>query len=362
MSASEPGRRRTDIVRQLIATGPNANAPARFGPLSRFLRRTIGRTVTFERHHHSEIELALLDVLEQHTTALEQHITALEERVAGAARHLDDVDTRAAVATSIADDVAETVDALGRELRPDREKARFVYDELTSTPYVADPTLLYTTDADGRTTLGYHDGPGASALYVGFEDIFRGPSSLVADRQLVYVELLRNQDPVLELGSGRGEMLGLLKDAGIRAWGVDLDLALVEQARALGVTLECGDALEQLGKEADASLGAVFSAQFVEHIGAELLIELFALARTKLAPDGLFIAEAVNPHSPRALKSFWVDPTHHHPLFPETLLALCRLTGFENAEVMFPLGSGDLDTDRRTCGEYAVIARHRGQT
>jgi SAM-dependent methyltransferase len=184
----------------------------------------------------------------------------------------------------------------------------------------------------------------------------------VADRQLVYVELLRNQAPVLDLGSGRGEMLGLLKDAGICAWGVDLDLAMVEPARALGVTVECGDALEQLGKEADASLGAVFSAQFVEHIGAERLIELLALARTKLAPDGLFIAETVNLHSPRALKSFGVDPTHHRPLFPETLLALCRLTGFENAEVMFPLGSGDLDTDRRTCGEYAVIARHRGQT
>jgi hypothetical protein len=132
MSASEPGRRRTDIVRQLIANGPNVNAPARFGPLSRFPRRTIGRAVMFERHHHSEIELALLDVLEQ-------HITALEERVAEAARHLDDVDTRAAVATSIADDVVETVE----DIRPDREKARFVYDELTSTPYVAgsDPAL-----------------------------------------------------------------------------------------------------------------------------------------------------------------------------------------------------------------------------
>ena len=83
------------------------------------------------------------------------------------------------------------------------------------------------------------------------------------------------------------------------------------------------------------------------------------IARTKLVPGGVFIAETVNPHSPRALKAFWVDPTHQHPLFPETMLALCQLTGFEEAEIMFPLGSDDLETDLRTCGEYAVIAGAR---
>ena len=117
--------------------------------------------------------------------------------------------------------------------------------------------------------------------------------------------------------------------------------------------------MEFLVKQEDASLGAIFSAQFIEHLPAGLLPELLEIARTKLLPDGVFIAETVNPHSPRALKAFWIDPTHQHPLFPETMLALCRLTGFEEGEIVFPLGSGDLETDLRLCGEYAVVAGAR---
>jgi hypothetical protein len=38
------------------------------------------------------------------------------------------------------------------------------------------------------------------------------------------------------------------------------------------------------------------------------------------------------------------------------MLALCRLTGFEAAQITFPLGTDDLVADLRTCGEYAVTA------
>ena len=130
----------------------------------------------------------------------------------------------------------------------------------------------------------------------------------------------------------------------------------MERARATGAEVHHGDALDFLMKQEDASLGAIFSAQFIEHLPTALLPELLEIARSKLKPDGVFIAETVNPHSPRALKVFWLDPTHQHPLFPETMLALCRLTGFEDADIMFPLGSDDLATDMRICGEYAVVA------
>ena len=109
-------------------------------------------------------------------------------------------------------------------------------------------------------------------------------------------------------------------------------------------------------KAEDASFGAIFSSQLVEHLPASRLAELLEIARAKLVPGGVFIAETVNPHSPGTLKAFWVDPTHQHPLFPESMLALCRLTGFEAAKIMFPLGSGDAAADLRTCAEYAVIA------
>jgi SAM-dependent methyltransferase len=402
-----------DRVRHLIANGPDVNLGGRFGSMTRVARRIVGRAVLYERHYHHQIDLALLDVIEdlardvdgrhrqerEALVALEARMTSLDRRIAEVAGRLvdvtgrlDDVDSRSAVSASIADNATESAErlsddlaevrpaltslqdrlsALGREARTlaaavdaarlDGDKARFLFDDLTSTPYMADAHLFHGTDERGRRTLGFRDGPGPAALYLGFEDIFRGPPALVTERQRAYVELLGAHAPVLDLGCGRGEMLSLLGDAGVPARGIDLDLAMVEQARERGAIVDHGDALVHLSKEADQSLGAVFSSQFIEHVPNDRLPELLELALAKLVPGGVFVAETVNPHSPRALKAFWVDPTHQHPLFPETMLALCRLTGFDAAEVVFPTGSDDLDVDLRTCGEYAVVATRRSQ-
>jgi hypothetical protein len=66
--------------------------------------------------------------------------------------------------------------------------------------------------------------------------------------------------------------------------------------------------------------------------------------------------ETVNPHSVPALKTFWVDLTHRHPIFPEVALALCEITGFESAYVFHPNGTGEVEVDRHETGEYAVVA------
>ncbi len=70
--------------------------------------------------------------------------------------------------------------------------------------------------------------------------------------------------------------------------------------------------------------------------------------------------ETVNPHAPQALKHFWIDPTHQHPLFPEVVVGLCRLTGFAEAYIWYPHGSGDPDRDRLDQLDYAVVARTAG--
>jgi hypothetical protein len=101
----------------------------------------------------------------------------------------------------------------------------------------------------------------------------------------------------------------------------------------------------------------MFAAQVVEHLDAEQLTELLALMQRKLAPGGLAIMETVNPHNPAALKAFWTDTTHHHPLFPEVLLAFCRLSGFDSGEVRFPVQTGNFDADVYSNRDYAVVAR-----
>jgi hypothetical protein len=67
----------------------------------------------------------------------------------------------------------------------------------------------------------------------------------------------------------------------------------------------------------------------------------------------------VNPHCASALKAFWTDPTHQHPLFPEVTLALARFAGFDSGYVHFPDGSGQFDHDIYACPDYAVVLRRR---
>ena len=193
--------------------------------------------------------------------------------------------------------------------------------------------------------------------YRGFEEIFRGSEQMIRDRQRVYLDLLAGHEPVLDAGCGRGEFLDLLKARGVPYRGVDLDEDMVARCREKGhENVEQGDLLELIERTPPHSLGAIFSAQVIEHLEFAQLRRFLELGLSRLRPGGLLIAETVNPHSAAALKAFWVDPTHKHPLFPETMLALCALAGYVSGDVFAPLGNGDWEEDRTQVGEYAVVA------
>jgi SAM-dependent methyltransferase len=93
-----------------------------------------------------------------------------------------------------------------------------------------------------------------------------------------------------------------------------------------------------------------------EHLEPSVLRRLFADARRALRPGGLLVVETVNPHSPAALKAFWLDLTHVRPLYPEALLLLAKETGYAAARIDFPFGAGDLEQDLRSCGQFTLVA------
>jgi SAM-dependent methyltransferase len=222
---------------------------------------------------------------------------------------------------------------------------------------------LFDAGTAGRV-IGYRSAPQSVSPqddYVAFEDVFRLAEKVVKERQRSYVGLLEGRRPVLDVGCGRGEFLELLREAGVPARGVDLDAGMVARARAKGLDVEQGDAVAYLEGSEDDSLGAVFAAQVVEHLPYERLLAFLRLVARKLDPQGILIAETVNPHSPSAFKNFWFDLTHQHPVFPEVLLTLCRSIGFASAYVFHPGWTGDIERDRERAGDYALIAeRARG--
>jgi SAM-dependent methyltransferase len=115
--------------------------------------------------------------------------------------------------------------------------------------------------------------------------------------------------PVLELAPGRGEFLSLLRDAGIAAAGVDVDEGMVEAARAAGLDVVAGDAIEYQHTAEPGSFTGVFCAHFVEHLHPDAVERLLAGVRRVLAPGGRFVAATPNPACYSVLShDFWRDP------------------------------------------------------
>ena len=296
---------------------------------------SVGRSLDDVRAELEELRATLAAVIEG-TAPREGRIAATEERIrvlsAQEAHQLERINERLARADDL-------VDAAQAE------------------PYMADDRLGEQQDPLLGKTLGFRTEAHASAGYRSFEDLFRGSEEMVRGRQKVYLEVIGDREPIFDAGCGRGEFLDLLSAAGKAFIAVDLDPTMVERCHEKGYKgVQLGDAVEVLQETEPGSLGAIFSAQVVEHMPFETLQRFLDLGLSRLEPGGLMIAETVNPHSARALKAFWVDPTHQHPLFPEVMLSLCETLGYASGDVLAPYGTGNWEQDRVREGEYAVIA------
>lgn len=193
--------------------------------------------------------------------------------------------------------------------------------------------------------------------YADFLAMFRGPYERVLDLMAPYGEVLSGQGPLLDIGCGRGELLDVAKGAGIEAYGVDLDAELIRQARERGHSAEAGDGIEVLARAADGSLGSVSAIHVIEHLDVDELTRLFTEALRALRPGGILLTETINPYELSAASTFWVDPTHRGPVFPQVAMALALSVGFSEAAIYAPDGTGDWTVDRLSSTRYTLLAR-----
>jgi O-antigen chain-terminating methyltransferase len=139
---------------------------------------------------------------------------------------------------------------------------------------------------------------------------------------------------VVDLGCGRGELLELLREAGIEARGVEGNASAVAECRAKGLDVAAGDLVDFLEREPPGRLGAVFAAQVAEHLEPARLQALLVAAHRALAADGLLVLETVNAACALAFFDVYVrDLTHVRPLHPETLRFLAAAAGFSDARI-----------------------------
>lgn len=177
-------------------------------------------------------------------------------------------------------------------------------------------------------------------LYLAIEDRFRGDPAEIRARQERYLPFLPDtvdeMHPLLDLGSGRGEWLGVLADNGVPAHGVDSNASCVDECRAAGLRAEVGDLVDVLTKSDDHSYGAISMFHVVEHLPFGVLADVIRECARVLVPGGLLIAETPNALNLRvAATNFWLDPTHVRPLHPELLRLLADRGGFARSQDLF---------------------------
>lgn len=223
---------------------------------------------------------------------------------------------------------AEQIVRLKRELTAQERRALALLDRLDN-------------EADSRPAapvIAEESVHALDALYADFEDQFRGERQEIKERLRVYLPFVKEAHitgDVLDLGCGRGEWLELMKDEGIEARGVDLNRIAVARSRALGFSVEEGDALAYLRGLPDGSVKTITSFHMVEHLQFEKLIKLVDECIRVLAPGGLLILETPNPENFMVgSHTFYTDPTHRNPIPSETLKFLVQSRGMSRSEIL----------------------------
>ena len=303
-----------------------------FGHLPR-----IYTTVELTKAHHER----QLEKLDKRLSWLEPLLTDLERRVTG---HLE-----------------QRITGLMREIMFQQRRLTRLSEAPGAATHASPVTIEHRLDA----------------LYVAFEDIFRGSREDIKARMRFYLDRLmlsgagQAGEPILDIGCGRGEWLEVLKESHLEAYGIDSNVMMVERARSAGLDAREAHLIAHLRDLPDASRSAVTAFHVVEHLDFGLLIDFLDEALRVLMPGGMLILETPNPENLRVgANSFYNDPTHRNPIPPEPLRFLVELRGFSEAEILrlhpFPVEQhlkGNNEDARRLNDllfgpqDYAVIAR-----
>ena len=171
--------------------------------------------------------------------------------------------------------------------------------------------------------------------YSKFEDQFRGPEELIKERQKIYLDYINKQKSVLDIGCGRGEFLELLKENGIKAFGIDSNRQMVKRCLDKGLEVEHADAISYL-KNYQGSFGNIFLSMIVEHLDFKDIFTIISTAWGKTEKDSVILIETINPNSFYAQsKTYVIDPTHINLVSPETLSYTFQKVGFRDLRIIY---------------------------
>ena len=253
------------------------------------------------------------------------------------------------------------------ELRQEARSLRDRQQEL-------DDTLKRTQPGNHGERQESQGTPVDENFYLAFEDYFRGSEETIRDRLNYYIPVLAKKLPVtdepsraMDIGCGRGEWMGLLREQGYAVNGVDLNERNVARCREKGLNVTLADGIQWLRQTESKSIRLISSFHVIEHLTLSQLNSLLIEALRCLEPGGMIILETPNPENlVTAAHRFYTDPSHRNPLPPDLMEFFLKYHGFSDVEIhrLHPADKELGDSGKETINhllfgpqDYAVIAR-----
>jgi 2-polyprenyl-3-methyl-5-hydroxy-6-metoxy-1,4-benzoquinol methylase len=201
--------------------------------------------------------------------------------------------------------------------------------------------LAQPRERDYLTTMAREAEHTLDAFYLALEEQFRGSRAEIKKRLQVYLPLIveagvgRDDQPILDVGCGRGEWLELLAENDLRASGIDSNRMQVAKSLEFDLDVSEAELLTYLRSINDSSLGAVTGFHIVEHLPIETLVAFLDETVRVVKPGGVVIFETPNPENVLVGScNFYFDPTHRNPLPAPVLKFLVESRGFQNVRVL----------------------------
>jgi len=325
----------------ILPSGPPPGDRGLRGRLRSFIWRLVGPPLEMQKHFNA----TLVDHLNRNQRAAVELPRTIGALVEEARRQFEGLARFESLLVQYLQTITVYVDSRDRSMRSTEIRERLSLAEQRLRALTRDVANLGTRGPQGDWQPQTRDTATTdAAAYVGFEDRFRGAEREIRSRVEDYLPTLLGTTDVLDVGCGRGELLGLLKDRGVTARGIDSNPAMVELCRARGLSVEQADAAGYLEHQPDASFGALVAVQVVEHFEAAYLVRFLAEAHAKMRPNAPLVLETINPACWMAFFETYIrDLTHRHPLHPDTLEYLVQAAGFHDVNVQYrqPVGEGD---------------------
>jgi 2-polyprenyl-3-methyl-5-hydroxy-6-metoxy-1,4-benzoquinol methylase len=139
--------------------------------------------------------------------------------------------------------------------------------------------------------------------------------------------------PVLDIGCGQGELVGLFLADGYDAEGVDISPEQVSLAHRSGLSqVRQGDYRDVLTGRA-GQLAAVTATDLLEHLAKHEVIQTLDLVAAALVPGGVFVARVPNSVSPFGGHIRHGDFTHESSFTAGSVRQLIAASGFRSVTI-----------------------------